>query len=174
MNWQLINEIIISKTKEKIQSSRTSIQKSMRNSTKEKKPIILWKAVKTVIWTNTSDVTALRLTCRVSMTVSVTVITTHSQCYVSNTRVKGNIVYWGNVNTGNCVPDFWGTYTLSCWTGFPCATQLILAHGHPTQQMSRSPHLAYSCSEADTWMQLWNCSNCPPINVIYICLVMYK
>lgn len=41
MNWQLINEIIISKTMEKIQSSRTSIQKSMRNSTKEKKPIIL-------------------------------------------------------------------------------------------------------------------------------------
>lgn len=45
--------------------------------------------------------------------------------------------------------DFWGTYTLSCLIGLPYATQLILAHGHPTQQMSRSPHLAYSCSEAD-------------------------
>lgn len=36
MNWQPIKEIIISKTMEKIQSSRTSIEKSMRNSTKEK------------------------------------------------------------------------------------------------------------------------------------------
>lgn len=50
--------------------------------------------------------------------------------------------------------DFWGTYTLYCFIGFPCATQFITAHGHPTQQMSRFPHLAYSVQK-----QIFEC-NC--------------
>lgn len=69
--------------------------------------------------------------------------------------------------------DFWGTYTLSCLIGLPCATQLILVHGH----------LHSKCQDLLIWPILvqkqifkCNCETAPtvPPNVIYICLVMYK